>query len=41
MANKPGKNYTGPIVGAVVVVLIGVTVALNWGWIKGKLSSSV
>jgi hypothetical protein len=40
MANKPGKNYTGPIVGAVVVVLIGVTVALNWGWIKGKLSSS-
>jgi DNA-directed RNA polymerase subunit RPC12/RpoP len=40
MANKPGKNYAGPIVGAVAVVLIGVAAVWNWGWIKEKLSSS-
>jgi DNA-directed RNA polymerase subunit RPC12/RpoP len=40
LANKPKKSYTGAIVGSVAVVLVAVSVLLNWNSLAGLLHIS-
>jgi DNA-directed RNA polymerase subunit RPC12/RpoP len=40
LANKPKKSYTGAIVGSVAVVLVAVSVLLNWNSLAGLLNIS-